>query len=264
MRQSLLALAAALLQLCSAAFVQLPASRRWASAHRSHPSPASRSTTSLTLRADLGIEDSSLAPIVAPAAASAPHWLQKPVAVACVGLLLVFLAPSSAHATTFADSSFVQAQAGTVSSPNTSEQLSGTTATSPLLAAASSHSPTYACRPTQAGSLIFVSEIGDKTFFIATLLAARASRLLTFAGAIVATHPHAFTSPFARCHPAAPNDPSGFCAGCAGALAFMTIVSVAIGQERACGLCFSHSPPGHVGAFSHTTRTSPSLSERPR
>merc|ERR1719382_1722133 len=158
MRHSLLALAAALLQLCSAAFVQLPASRRWASAHRSYPSPASRSTTSLTLRADLGIEDSSLAPIVAPAAASAPHWLQKPVAIACVGLLLVFLAPSSAHATTFADSSFVQ-----------------------------------------AGSLIFVSEIGDKTFFIATLLAARASRLLTFAG-------------------------------CAGALAFMTIVSVAIGQ----------------------------------
>ena len=51
----------------------------------------------------------------------------------------------------------------------------------------------------QASSLIFVSEIGDKTFFIATLLAARASKLLTFAG-------------------------------CAGALAFMTVVSVLIGQ----------------------------------
>jgi len=51
----------------------------------------------------------------------------------------------------------------------------------------------------QASSLIFVSEIGDKTFFIAALLAARASRLLTFAG-------------------------------CAGALAFMTAISVIIGQ----------------------------------
>jgi putative Ca2+/H+ antiporter (TMEM165/GDT1 family) len=51
----------------------------------------------------------------------------------------------------------------------------------------------------QALSLIFVSELGDKTFFIAALLAARASKLLTFAG-------------------------------CAGALAFMTAVSVVIGQ----------------------------------
>merc|ERR1719217_575735 len=48
-------------------------------------------------------------------------------------------------------------------------------------------------------SLIFLSEIGDKTFFIAALLAARTSRLLTFAG-------------------------------CAGALALMTVISVAIGQ----------------------------------
>ena len=51
----------------------------------------------------------------------------------------------------------------------------------------------------QASSLIFVSEIGDKTFFIAALLAARASKLLTFAG-------------------------------CAGALALMTAISVVIGQ----------------------------------
>jgi len=82
----------------------------------------------------------------------------KPAAAVFAGLVLIFLAPATAHATSIADSSFVQ-----------------------------------------ASSLIFVSEIGDKTFFIATLLAARASRLLTFAG-------------------------------CAGALAFMTVISVAIGQ----------------------------------
>jgi len=75
-----------------------------------------------------------------------------------LGAGALLLAPGSAHAAGWADSSFVQ-----------------------------------------ASSLIFVSEIGDKTFFIATLLAARASRLLTFAG-------------------------------CAGALAFMTVVSVLIGQ----------------------------------
>jgi len=51
----------------------------------------------------------------------------------------------------------------------------------------------------QALSLIFVSEIGDKTFFIAAILAARASRFLTFVG-------------------------------CGSALAFMTAASVAIGQ----------------------------------
>jgi len=77
---------------------------------------------------------------------------------AVAGATALLLAPGSAHAAGFADSSFIQ-----------------------------------------ASSLIFVSEIGDKTFFIATLLAARASRLLTFAG-------------------------------CAGALAFMTIISVIIGQ----------------------------------
>ncbi len=44
-----------------------------------------------------------------------------------------------------------------------------------------------------------VSEIGDKTFFIAALLAARSSKILTFAG-------------------------------CAGALAIMTVISVLIGQ----------------------------------
>ena len=48
-------------------------------------------------------------------------------------------------------------------------------------------------------SLIFLSEIGDKTFFIAALLAARTSKLLTFAG-------------------------------CASALALMTVISVAVGQ----------------------------------
>ncbi|CAM9116285.1 unnamed protein product [Discosporangium mesarthrocarpum] len=36
----------------------------------------------------------------------------------------------------------------------------------------------------QAFSLVFVSEIGDKTFFIAALLAAKTSRLISFTGAI--------------------------------------------------------------------------------
>lgn len=51
----------------------------------------------------------------------------------------------------------------------------------------------------QAFSLVFVSEIGDKTFFIAGLLAMKTSRLISFIGSI-------------------------------GALAAMTIVSVIIGQ----------------------------------
>lgn len=51
----------------------------------------------------------------------------------------------------------------------------------------------------QATSLIFLSEIGDKTFFIASILAARASRIFTFLGAF-------------------------------SALAFMTVISVVIGQ----------------------------------
>ncbi|KAG5193133.1 hypothetical protein JKP88DRAFT_195619 [Tribonema minus] len=38
----------------------------------------------------------------------------------------------------------------------------------------------------QAFSLVFVSEIGDKTFFIAGLLAAKTSRLISFAGSIAA------------------------------------------------------------------------------
>jgi putative Ca2+/H+ antiporter (TMEM165/GDT1 family) len=51
----------------------------------------------------------------------------------------------------------------------------------------------------QAFSLVFVSEIGDKTFFIAGLLAAKFSRLISFVGSM-------------------------------GALAVMTIISVLIGQ----------------------------------
>ena len=51
----------------------------------------------------------------------------------------------------------------------------------------------------QATSLVFLSEIGDKTFFIASILAARASRILAFAGAF-------------------------------GALVLMTVASVVIGQ----------------------------------
>ena len=51
----------------------------------------------------------------------------------------------------------------------------------------------------QAFSLVFVSEIGDKTFFIAGLLAMKAGRLVSFIGSV-------------------------------GALAIMTIISVIIGQ----------------------------------
>jgi len=69
-----------------------------------------------------------------------------------------------------------------------------------LVPAAPAHAAGFADSAfVQASSLIFVSELGDKTFFIATLLAARASKLLTFAG-------------------------------CAGALAVMTVISVLIGQ----------------------------------
>mmetsp|Transcript_2194 Transcript_2194/g.3646 ORF Transcript_2194/g.3646 Transcript_2194/m.3646 type:complete len:299 (+) Transcript_2194:33-929(+) len=87
--------------------------------------------------------------------------LLRPSVIGCMGTALVLMGPSAAHATS----------------------LSSIADTAFF----------------QASSLIFVSEIGDKTFFIATLLAARASKLLTFAG-------------------------------CAGALAFMTVVSVLIGQ----------------------------------
>jgi putative Ca2+/H+ antiporter (TMEM165/GDT1 family) len=51
----------------------------------------------------------------------------------------------------------------------------------------------------QAFSLVFVSEIGDKTFFIAGLLAMKAGRLISFVGSV-------------------------------GALAVMTLISVIIGQ----------------------------------
>jgi len=68
-----------------------------------------------------------------------------------------------------------------------------------VLSPAAANAATLSADIVQSSSLIFVSEIGDKTFFIAALLAARTSRLLTFAG-------------------------------CAGALVIMTIISVAIGQ----------------------------------
>ena len=51
----------------------------------------------------------------------------------------------------------------------------------------------------QSTSLVFLSEIGDKTFFIASILAAKASRLVTFVGSF-------------------------------GALVVMTVISVLIGQ----------------------------------
>ena len=76
----------------------------------------------------------------------------------------------------------------------------GIAAAAAFLHPASAHATSIADSAfAQSTSLIFVSELGDKTFFIAALLAARASKLLTFAG-------------------------------CAGALAFMTVISVAIGQ----------------------------------
>jgi putative Ca2+/H+ antiporter (TMEM165/GDT1 family) len=53
----------------------------------------------------------------------------------------------------------------------------------------------------QAFSLVFVSEIGDKTFFIAGLLAMKTSRLISFTGSMAA-------------------------------LTVMTIISVVIGQVR--------------------------------
>jgi putative Ca2+/H+ antiporter (TMEM165/GDT1 family) len=51
----------------------------------------------------------------------------------------------------------------------------------------------------QAFSLVFLSEIGDKTFFVAALLAAKLSRIISFVGSL-------------------------------GALAVMTVISVVIGQ----------------------------------
>lgn len=51
----------------------------------------------------------------------------------------------------------------------------------------------------QAFSLVFLSEIGDKTFFVAALLAAKLSRFISFVGSL-------------------------------GALAVMTVISVIIGQ----------------------------------
>ena len=99
-------------------------------------------------------------------------------------------------------------------------------AASALIAAAAFASPSFAVEPTamvvsassfmdkvyetgfyQAFSLVFVSEIGDKTFFIAGLLAMKAGRLVSFVGSV-------------------------------GALAVMTIISVLIGQ------IFHAVPPG--------------------
>ena len=92
------------------------------------------------------------------------------VAALAVGTLLAF-APSAAHAADLGSTGLLAAGAAVVGG--------------------SDFVPSF--------SLIFLSEIGDKTFFIAALLAARTSKLLTFAG-------------------------------CASALALMTVISVAIGQ----------------------------------
>ena len=77
--------------------------------------------------------------------------------------------------------------------PTAAHAIAATPASSPLVN--SGFSDAFL----QGSSLIFVSELGDKTFFIATILAAKASKWLTFAG-------------------------------CAGALAIMTVISVLIGQ----------------------------------
>jgi putative Ca2+/H+ antiporter (TMEM165/GDT1 family) len=129
---------------------------------------------------------------VAALRASAPRLGAAPWKAAAVGGALTLLAPESAHGAGLSvPAAFIDSSLGGAF--------------------------------VQASSLIFVSELGDKvlptvlppkstqtpptpsappapqTFFIAALLAARGAKLLTFAG-------------------------------CAGALAFMTVVSVAIGQ----------------------------------
>jgi hypothetical protein len=86
----------------------------------------------------------------------------------------------------------------------------------------------------QSTSLIFVSELGDKTFFIAALLAARASKVLTFAG-------------------------------CAGALTIMTVVSVLIGQvfhQVPTGITRVRQPPSPPNA-PHARAPPPARSSEP-
>eukprot|EP00965_Chrysotila_dentata_P259840 6213700-Pleurochrysis_carterae.AAC.3 len=142
---------------------------------------------------------------------SRPQWVRPALGAAAA---LALFSPATAHATSIADSAFVQ-----------------------------------------ASSLIFVSEIGDKTFFIATLLAARASKILTFAGASAAGMRTASHQRLLHCVAACLACwatvrlcvasyaftrtgsmlirlmPHRRCRGsCAGALAFMTVVSVLIGQ----------------------------------
>lgn len=104
--------------------------------------------------------------LAAPAAAERRHERRRrpgaPAAAAAVGLLAMI--PAAAHA----------ADLATLGAPLDSVFL-------------------------QSTSLIFLSEIGDKTFFIASILAAKASRLVTFVGSF-------------------------------GALVLMTVISVLIGQ----------------------------------
>lgn len=80
---------------------------------------------------------------------------------------------------------------------------------------------------TAAFGLIFVSEIGDKTFFIAALLAMERGR------AVVRVPSPQASSPFIQVVPsslsAAPGPPQVL-AGATTALAIMTIISVAIGR----------------------------------
>lgn len=121
------------------------------------------------------------APAAGPAgkepAATAPSRLRSPTQAGSAARLLAPLlvaAPLFLHA----------APAAALALPAAAEPVVRTLLDSPFF---------------QALSLIFVSELGDKTFFIATILAAKTSRLLTFFGA-------------------------------ASALAAMTVISVGIGQ----------------------------------
>lgn len=82
-----------------------------------------------------------------------------------------------------------------------------TTATTTISTASNIMDQLYATGFYQAFSLVFVSEIGDKTFFIAGILAAKLGRFISLVGAV-------------------------------GALAVMTIISVLIGQ------IFHAVPPG--------------------
>ena len=73
----------------------------------------------------------------------------------------------------------------TVAGPAFASQLTAS-ASSPLLADAAAGVDATRSGFVQAFSLVFVSELGDKTFFIAGLLAAKTSRFISFTGSVAA------------------------------------------------------------------------------